>query len=152
MTLRIIFSIYLRVVSSAVADFSHHSLVLILLPFNMTPLTRLQARIQASVSFAPLRRPTFKSYGRRSYASGKSKTQQTTQSKQDGSTDYPIPSNNAKPTLQDSRQSPIADHEGHLREDLPEDVKKHNKEMDERYDKPYNHITDGGNVEKGWKK
>ncbi|CAI7658592.1 unnamed protein product [Penicillium pancosmium] len=40
----------------------------------------------------------------------------------------------------------------HLREDLPEDVKKHNKEMDQRYDKPYNHIADGGNVEKGWKK
>lgn len=118
----------------------------------MTTLTRLHARLHSSASFIPLGRPTFNSYGRRAYSSGKNKTQQTTQSKHDASTNHPIPSNNAQPTLHDGRQSPIADHEGHLREDLPEDVKKHNKEMDQRYDKPYNHIADEGNVEKGWKK
>lgn len=133
---------------------SSHQSIHLIIPPTMTPLTRFQAtRLRASASLAPLGRPTFTSYGRRAYASGKSKTQQnTTQSKHDVSTNYPIPSNNAKPTLRDGRQSPIADHEGHLRDDLPEDVKKHNKEMDERYDKPYNHISDAGNVEKGWKK
>ncbi|KAJ5773919.1 hypothetical protein N7457_008815 [Penicillium paradoxum] len=59
----------------------------------------------------------------------------------------PIPSNKARPTLRAGTQSPLADNEGHLREDLPEDVKKHNKEMEERYDRPYNRTSDEGKVE-----
>jgi len=113
---------------------------------------RLQPRLQSSVSLSTLGRPSFAIYGRRAYANGKGKAQKDKGSENDQSTNYPIPSNNAEPTLRDGRQSPIADHEGHLRKDLPEDVKEHNKEMDNRYDKPYNHIADEGNVEGGWEK
>lgn len=113
----------------------------------MTSLLRLQPRLQASASLTTLGRPAFNLYGRRAYASGKGKAQKTTQSQADSS-NHPIPSNKAEPTLRDGRQSPMADQEGKLREDLPEDVKKHNEEMNERYDKPYNHISDEGKVEK----
>lgn len=118
----------------------------------MALLTRLQVRLPASAYLTSFGHPALNSYGRRAYARDNSKPQKTTQSQADSSTNYPVPSNNAEPTLRDGRQSPIADHEGNLREDLPKDVKKHNEEMDHRYDKPYNHIADGGNVEKGWKK
>ncbi|KAJ5891936.1 uncharacterized protein N7473_008164 [Penicillium subrubescens] len=64
---------------------------------------------------------------------------------------HPIPSNNAKPTLRDGRSSPIADFEGNLKDDVPEDVKKHNEDMDKRHDRSYNHITDDGSVkEREW--
>ena len=53
---------------------------------------------------------------------------------------HPIPSNNAKPTLRDGRSSPIADFEGNLKDDVPEDVKRHNEDMDKRHDRSYSHI------------
>jgi hypothetical protein len=34
-----------------------------------------------------------------------------------------------------------------LKDDVPEDVKRHNKEVENRYDRSYNHIADEGNVE-----
>ncbi|KAJ9258584.1 serine-rich protein [Paecilomyces variotii] len=68
------------------------------------------------------------------------------------STAPPIPSNKAHPTLNDGKQSPNVDERGELKPDVPDDVKKHNQEMDQRYDKSYNRIGDGGKVEKGfWK-
>jgi hypothetical protein len=66
---------------------------------------------------------------------------------QQDSPNHPIPSNNAKPTLRDGNLSPLADQDGNLRDDLPDDVKKHNEEMEERYDKPYNHTGDQGQTE-----
>lgn len=42
----------------------------------------------------------------------------------------------------------MADWEGNLKDDLPEDVKRHNEEVESRYDRPYNHITDEGDVKK----
>ncbi|KAJ5327989.1 hypothetical protein N7452_008379 [Penicillium brevicompactum] len=60
---------------------------------------------------------------------------------------HPLPSNNAHPTLRDGRQSNLADMEGKKHEDLPEDVRKHNEDMMNRYDRPYNHIADEGKVE-----
>lgn len=57
---------------------------------------------------------------------------------------HPIPSNKAQPTLRDEKQSPTADEDGNLRDDLPQDVKQHNEEMDERYDKPFNRLAKGG--------
>ncbi|KAJ6055746.1 uncharacterized protein N7446_002473 [Penicillium canescens] len=78
------------------------------------------------------------------------KTRQDTPSSQDQaspSPNHPIPSNKARPTLRDGNQSPIADDEGHLKDDLPEDVKRHNEEMEDRYDKPYNHMSDKGSPE-----
>lgn len=60
---------------------------------------------------------------------------------------HPIPSNNAHPTLRDGRQSNLADMEGKRHEDLPEDVRKHNENMVNRYDRSYNHIADEGNIE-----
>jgi hypothetical protein len=63
------------------------------------------------------------------------------------SPNHPIPSNKAHPTLRDGNQSPIADDEGHLKDDLPEDVKRHNEDMENRYDKPYNHMGDKGSPE-----
>lgn len=64
---------------------------------------------------------------------------------------HPIPSNNAHPTLRDGRQSNLADMEGVKHEDLPEDVRKHNEDMENRYDRPYNHIGDEGKIEKAFK-
>lgn len=60
---------------------------------------------------------------------------------------HPIPSNKAHPTLRDGRQSNLADMEGKKHEDLPEDVRKHNEDMENRYDRPYNHIADEGKIE-----
>ncbi|KAL4896956.1 hypothetical protein BDV59DRAFT_169429 [Aspergillus ambiguus] len=76
---------------------------------------------------------------------------QTSQGKE-----YPIhteTSNKAHPTITDGRQSPNVDDEGNTREDVPQDVKQHNQEMEERYDRPYNQIADEGKVHKGfWKR
>lgn len=41
----------------------------------------------------------------------------------------------------------MADMEGKLKDDLPNDVKRHNKDLENRYDRPYNHISDSGHVE-----
>lgn len=62
------------------------------------------------------------------------------------------PSNKARPTLSTGRESPNIDEKGHVREDVPEDVKQHNRELEQRYDKSYNQIGDEGKVSKGfWK-
>lgn len=74
----------------------------------------------------------------------------TTTHRQD-SPNAPIPSNKAKPTLSSGTKSPLADAKGNLKEDLPEDVKKHNREMEERYDRPYNRTSDEGKVEPAFK-
>jgi hypothetical protein len=63
---------------------------------------------------------------------------------------HPIPSNNAHPTLRDGRQSNLADISGVKHEDLPEDVRKHNEDIEHRYDRCYNHIGDEGNIEKAF--
>ncbi|GAB1203323.1 hypothetical protein APSETT445_001958 [Aspergillus pseudonomiae] len=42
------------------------------------------------------------------------------------------PSNNAKPTITDGRHSPNVDSEGNVKSDVPNDVKKHNEEMEHR--------------------
>ncbi|KAL5338706.1 hypothetical protein BJX70DRAFT_398449 [Aspergillus crustosus] len=60
------------------------------------------------------------------------------------------PSNNAKPTITGGKQSSNVDNDGNTRPDVPEDVKKHNAEIDQRHDKPYNRIKDEGKVEKGF--
>ncbi|OXV10201.1 hypothetical protein Egran_02039 [Elaphomyces granulatus] len=66
-----------------------------------------------------------------------------------------IPSNKAHPTLNDGKQTPNVDESGEPLPDadVPEDVKRHNREMDQRYDRAYNRIADEkGTVEKGfWK-
>ncbi|KAL3710742.1 hypothetical protein TMatcc_004538 [Talaromyces marneffei ATCC 18224] len=62
------------------------------------------------------------------------------------------PSNKARPTLSTGRESPNVDEEGNVRGDVPEDVKRHNAELDQRYDRAYNQIRDEGKVSKGfWK-
>ncbi|OJJ51514.1 hypothetical protein ASPZODRAFT_402910 [Penicilliopsis zonata CBS 506.65] len=60
----------------------------------------------------------------------------------------PIPSNKAHPTLSNGWASPNIDEDGNHRADIPEDVKRHNAEMDQRHDKSYNSIGDSGKVEK----
>ncbi|RDW86385.1 uncharacterized protein DSM5745_03027 [Aspergillus mulundensis] len=57
------------------------------------------------------------------------------------------PSNNAKPTI---RQSSNVDDDGNVKANVPDDVKKHNEEIDQRHDKPYNRIHDDGKVGKGF--
>lgn len=52
----------------------------------------------------------------------------------------PIPSNKARPTLNDGAQTPNVDADGNTRESVPEDVKKHNAEMEERHDRTYNQL------------
>lgn len=62
------------------------------------------------------------------------------------------PSNKARPTLSSGRESPNVDEQGNVRDDVPEDVKRHNREMEQRHDKAYNQIGDEGKVNKGfWK-
>ncbi|KAL4885068.1 hypothetical protein BJY04DRAFT_181294 [Aspergillus karnatakaensis] len=60
------------------------------------------------------------------------------------------PSNNAKPTITDGKQSQNVDDDGNTKANVPEDVKKHNEEIDNRHDKPYNRIKDEGKVGKGF--
>ncbi|KAJ5982549.1 hypothetical protein N7451_012649 [Penicillium sp. IBT 35674x] len=86
----------------------------------MTSLLRLQLRLQAY----PLRRQTVLStHSLRTYAQYSSKSEDKNRSAQrdsggtEGSPNHPIPSNKAHPTLQDGKQSPLADFEGKLRED-----------------------------------
>ena len=70
-----------------------------------------------------------------------------------GSTpNHPIPSNHAHPTLRDGRQSNLSNMEGKRHEDLPEDVRRHNEEMEHRYDRPYNHTADEGRIEHAFEK
>ncbi|KAI9929129.1 hypothetical protein ASPWEDRAFT_169033 [Aspergillus wentii DTO 134E9] len=59
------------------------------------------------------------------------------------------PSNNARPTLSDARQSPNVDENGNPRPDVPEDVKQHNAEVENRYDRSYNQIADEGKIQRG---
>ncbi|RHZ67502.1 uncharacterized protein CDV56_106892 [Aspergillus thermomutatus] len=73
----------------------------------------------------------------------------------DGAEVYPHvtsrPSNNARPTLNDGR-SPNVDEEGNPRPDVPEDVKRHNAEIENRHDRAYNKMEDDGKVQKvSWK-
>ncbi|KAJ5132776.1 hypothetical protein N7448_006934 [Penicillium atrosanguineum] len=125
----------------------------------MTSLLRIQPHLRAPSSIAYLGRTAFNLPSQRYYAQKSSEKSEEShaerQDKNDASTrhpNHPIPSNKAEPTLRDGKQSPIADHEGNLRDDLPEDVKKHNEDVENRYDKPYNHIGDGGKTEPVWKK
>ncbi|KAE8382528.1 hypothetical protein BDV26DRAFT_288332 [Aspergillus bertholletiae] len=60
------------------------------------------------------------------------------------------PSNNAKPTITDGRHSPNVDSEGNVRSDVPKDVKRHNEEMEQRYDRSYNQVGNEGKVRKGF--
>lgn len=124
----------------------------------MTSLLKLQPRLRTPASLANLGRPTFNATARRTLAQktsgpqGEKGSTKTGQQELDAQGNHPIPSNKAQPTLRDGNQSPLADEEGTLRDDLPQDVKKHNEEMEERYDRPYNHMADGGNVTPAWKK
>lgn len=52
------------------------------------------------------------------------------------------PSNKAKPTITDGHQSENVDKEGNMPSNVPEDVKRHNEDIDKRPDKPYNRIKD----------
>jgi hypothetical protein len=55
--------------------------------------------------------------------------------------------------LNDGKQSPNVDAHGEPKEDVPDDVKRHNQEMEQRYDRAYNQIGDEGKVQKGfWKR
>lgn len=124
----------------------------------MSQLLKLQSRLRAPTSITYLNRPRFNTTRLQTYAQKTSQPQgeegstKTGQQVSDSSANHPIPSNKAQPTLRDGNQSPMADEEGNLRDDLPQDVKKHNEEIEQRHDRPYNHIADEGGVEKSWKK
>lgn len=126
----------------------------------MASLLRLQPRLQGRKSLVSYIRPASLLHGQRTYAQkAKSESNSTTthqeaaaKGTEDTSPNHPIPSNKAQPTLRDGKQSPIADMEGNLKEDLPEDVKRHNEEVKNRYDRPYNHTSDEGNVEPAWER
>lgn len=124
----------------------------------MTSLLKLQPRLRAPTSLANLSRPTSITTARRTLAQktsgpqGEKDSTKTRQQVADAQSSYPVPSNKAEPTLRDGKASPLADEDGTLRDDLPEDVKKHNQEMEERYDRPYNQMAEEGKVEPGWKR
>lgn len=125
----------------------------------MASLLRLPARrlARTSITFSTGRTSmlaTQRSYAQDSKKSsgGKEDTTRDAGTPENPLPNHPIPSNNAKPTLRDGRSSPIADFEGNLKDDVPEDVKRHNEDMENRYDQSYNHIADGGKVEdREWK-
>ncbi|KAJ5643712.1 uncharacterized protein N7484_006219 [Penicillium longicatenatum] len=123
----------------------------------MSSFLRLSSRIRTPVSSAYLGRPLTSLPGQRCYVHStpnqfdKANEHDLEEDCDRGNTpNHPIPSNKAHPTLRDGRQSNLADMEGKKHEELPEDVRKHNEEMENRYDKPYNHIADEGPVEKAF--
>jgi hypothetical protein len=61
-----------------------------------------------------------------------------------------VPSNKAHPTITTGKQSPNVDDEGHRRKDIPDEVKEHNRGVEQRHDRSYNQITDEGKVQKGF--
>lgn len=119
----------------------------------MASLLRLQPSMQARFSLKLIGRSSITLLSRRTYAQNSSNTKsgEGHSSETEQAPNHPVPSNKAQPTLKDGKQSPMADMEGNLKEDLPEDVKKHNAEVEQRYDRPYNHIADEGNIENAWK-
>ncbi|KAH8695308.1 serine-rich protein [Talaromyces proteolyticus] len=58
-------------------------------------------------------------------------------------------STGAKPTITSGSESPNIDAQGRVKEDVPEDVRRHNKEMEGRYDRAYNQIADEGTHNRG---
>lgn len=114
------------------------------IPFQArSPITALSAaRIQTP------RTSLYRGYATKS---SNDPEQATTTTHQPDSPNRPIPSNKAKPTLNEGEQSPLTDQEGNPKKDIPEDVKKHNQEMEERYDKPYNSTSDDGTVKPAFK-
>ncbi|KAJ5167935.1 uncharacterized protein N7482_003529 [Penicillium canariense] len=125
----------------------------------MASLLRLPARLQARASAISLARSPFSLSAQRASARDSPRSSgsqedapRDTKSQGNGTPNHPIPSNKAQPTLSDGRQSPVADFEGNLKDNLPEDVKKHNEDLENRYDRPYNHVGDEGNVENTWKR
>jgi hypothetical protein len=107
---------------------------------------RLRTTLSKTSTLSPTYKPLTSFSPLRSYATKNDGNDSQTTHQQD-SPNHPIPSNKAKPTLRDGNQSPLADQDGNLRDDLPADVKQHNKEMEERYDKPYSHTGDQGQTE-----
>lgn len=115
---------------------------------KMTTLLRLQPRLQAPASILSFCQKAFNLPSRRTHTHDSSKSEGEGRSPQrdsggtEGSPNHPMPSNKAHPTLQDGKDSPVADFEGNLREDLPKDVTEHNEEVEHRNDRPYNNVTD----------
>jgi hypothetical protein len=112
-----------------------------------TSLLRLNQIISSSITRPTTQIQTQSQIQNRSYSQNQDKTPPSSKDQASPSPNHPIPSNKAQPTLRDGNQSPIADDEGNLKDDLPEDVKRHNEEMEDRYDKPYNHMGDKGSPE-----
>ncbi|EKV07319.1 putative serine-rich protein [Penicillium digitatum] len=121
----------------------------------MTKLMRQRITFQTRFSIRALstsRTQTPRTSLYRGYATKSSNDpEQATTTHQPDLPNRPIPSNKAKPTLSKGEQSPLTDREGNPKKDLPEDVKKHNQEMEERYDKPYNSTGDDGTVKPAFK-
>lgn len=61
-----------------------------------------------------------------------------------------IPSNKAHPTVSTGQQSPYYDEDGQQVKELPDDVKRHNEEVEHRHDRSFNQLTNKGNVQKGF--
>ncbi|KAJ5287592.1 hypothetical protein N7478_003278 [Penicillium angulare] len=125
----------------------------------MSSFLQTSSRLRAPLSSIPLSRPAVDLTSRRFYVQGTPKKYGQANQKEptenpelDNTPNHPIPSNKAHPTLGDGRQSNLTDEKGKPNKNLPEDVKKHNAEMENRYDKPYNHIADEGPVESAFEK
>lgn len=120
----------------------------------MNSFFRLPSQLRTSISSIPLGRNVINTSRQRAYVHDT--TQNFSQANaHDNEEDcdrgnlpnHPVPSNKAHPTLRDGRQSNLADMAGVPHEHLPEDVRKHNEDMEHRYDRPYNHIADEGKIE-----
>lgn len=118
-------------------------------PLKMSILMHLRRTLSKTPYLSPTHLPHTTILSQTYGTKNDGNSSQTTH--QQDSPNHPIPSNKAEPTLHDGNQSPFADQDGNLKDDLPSDVKKHNQEMEERYDKPYNHTGDQGQADSSFK-
>ncbi|PKY08176.1 hypothetical protein P168DRAFT_286326 [Aspergillus campestris IBT 28561] len=59
-------------------------------------------------------------------------------------------SNKANPIITGGKQSPVVNGEGKVNDDAPDDVKKHNEDVANRADSPYNQIGADSKVREGF--
>lgn len=119
-------------------------------------ILRFYPRLQAPASILPFGQKVLsiascRTHVQDSYDKGEDRSAQRDFGGTEGSPEHPIPSNKSHPTLHDGKDSPIADFEGNLREDLSTDVKEHNEEVEKRKNRPYSHTIDEKSVKKSWK-
>ncbi|KAJ5090274.1 hypothetical protein N7532_008958 [Penicillium argentinense] len=120
----------------------------------MGSFSRIPSLLRMPVSFLPVKRNVINASSLRAYSQETNQKfaqanahESQEECDRNNTPNHPIPSNDSQPTLRDGRQSNLSDMEGVRHDNLPEDVRKHNEDMEHRYDRPYNHIAGEGKAE-----